>query len=228
MLKLSKQICLLLFFICLQSCFSVGYEIEEKTLCPINPPIKKIAVMPFLIPLGNSSDSYLGQEMGLVREGKIEENAAEKMTNFVEDVLKEFGCFEIVTWEEIVNIYQQEQRDLSLYWETKDIKNLIKNIGAKTGADTVLVGYVTKYADRHGTAYSVSRPASVSFALFLISTKDGAIIWRASYRETQTSLSENLFNIKLFFKRGLKWLTADELAKWGVAETMKNFPGRYK
>ncbi|GAB4432102.1 MAG: hypothetical protein OHK0040_01870 [bacterium] len=208
------------FLLSLSGCFSASYDLDEKTLCPVLPPIKKIAIIPFFVPVG--------EEMGVVKEGKIEETAPEKLSTFSENKIREFACFDIVSWEEVLAIYQREERGDFLINGRKDMKNLVIDVGKKTGSDAVLVGYVTKYADRVGEKYGVSRPASVGFVFYLFSAKDGSIIWTGSYRETQTALSENLFNIRLFLKRGMKWLTADELAKWGVSETLKNFPGRVK
>lgn len=202
------------------ACFSGSYNVEDRVLCPAFPSIKKIAIMPFFVPVG--------EELGVVREGKVEENAPEKLATFAEDKIKQFGCFEVVSWEEVIDIYMREERGDFLTGGRKDIKKLVMDVGKKTGADAVLIGYVMKYMDRVGEKYGVTRPASVSFVLYLFSTKDGALLWTGAYRETQSSLSENLLNIKLFLRIGLKWLTADELAKWGIEETLKNFPGRAK
>lgn len=210
----------LFLLLLLSSCFSASYDLEDKMLCPVLPPIKRIAILPFIVPIG--------EEMGVVKEGKIEETAPEKLTTYTENKIKSFACFDVVSWEELIGIYQREDRGDFLVNGRKDIKSLVTDVGKKTGSDAVLIGYVTKYADRVGEKYGVSKPASVGFVLYLFSAKDGAILWTGSYRETQSSLSENLFNIRLFFKRGMKWLTADEIAKWGVSETLKNFPGRVK
>lgn len=219
-MKKKKVLYTILVLLLFTSCFSGSYELDEKTLCPLLPTIKKVAILPFDVPAGNF--------LGVSKEGRIDANAAEKLSNYTEDKLKEFACFEVVSWEELLSIYQQDEKGELLISGKKDIKNLVIDIGKKTGADAVLVGFVTKYADRIGEKYGVSKPASVGFVMFLFSAKDGAILWNGSYRETQESLSENLFNVRLFLKRGFKWLTADELAKWGVSETMKNFPGRIK
>lgn len=215
---MKKNIALFVLFSCLYSCtLSGSYELEERLLCPVAPPIKSIVALPFDIPLGGT--------LGLAKEGKIEEGATEKLSTFAEEKLKKFGCFDVVSWEEVVGHLQTHDKGRWLMDAKKDVKELVISVGEMFKADTVLMGYVTKYTERMGEKYGVTKPASVSFTLFLFSAKDGSIIWTGSYKETQTSLSENLFNLRLFIKRGIKWLTADELAKWGIEETLKNFPG---
>jgi hypothetical protein len=64
----------------------------------------------------------------------------------------------------------------------------------------------------------------VGFALFFIEVSTGALLWNDSFSETQRSLSENIMAAKEFFEMGGRWLTADELALYGVKELMKKFP----
>jgi hypothetical protein len=71
----------------------------------------------------------------------------------------------------------------------------------------------------------VQEPASVSLDLHLLRVSDGAIVWKAQWNETQKSLSEDLFQLGEVAKRGLRWMTAEELAKSGLAEMLKSFPG---
>jgi len=52
----------------------------------------------------------------------------------------------------------------------------------------------------------------------------GALLWSDSFSETQRSLSENLMVAKEFFEMGMRWLTADQLALYGVKELLKKFP----
>ena len=47
------------------------------------------------------------------------------------------------------------------------------------------------------------------------------ITWRADYTQTQEPLAYNLFKLWAVQRGGAKWLTADELAKIGVDEAVK-------
>ena len=70
----------------------------------------------------------------------------------------------------------------------------------------------------------MKRPAAVSFAVYLIDVASGKMLWKAKFEETQRSLSENVLNTETFFKRKDEWLTAYELARFGVIEVFKTFP----
>jgi len=97
-------------------------------------------------------------------------------------------------------------------------------LGKRLEADYVLVGTVWRYLDRKGGPAAIEAPASVGFALYLIEVSTGVVLWNDSFSETQHSLTENLLVAKDFFEMGAKWLTADELAHYGVKELFKKFP----
>ena len=98
---------------------------------------------------------------------------------------------------------------------------LMKAIGQELKADGVIWGGVFRYQNRKGTGYGVQEPASVSLDLHLLRVSDGAIVWKAQWTQTQKSLSEDLFQLGEVAKRGLRWMTAEELAKSGLAEMIK-------
>lgn len=100
----------------------------------------------------------------------------------------------------------------------------VKSIGEKAGAEAVLTGVVTRYEEREGGPLGVKKPASVGFDVNLISAVDGTLLWNGRYAETQKSLVEDLGMVFTFFKRKGKWLTAEELAEYGVEEVLKTLP----
>ena len=93
-------------------------------------------------------------------------------------------------------------------------------VGEKLGAQAVLVGSLDKYQEREGGEYGVFSPASVAFYLELLSVPEGVLLWQSYYAETQRPLLEDVTRIGRFFKRGGKWLTADELAREGVQDVV--------
>jgi hypothetical protein len=102
--------------------------------------------------------------------------------------------------------------------------DLVRSVGEKTGGDAILTGVVTRFEEREGGPVGIKKPASVGFEARLISTKDGTILWTGKYAETQKSLTEDLSMIFIFIQRGGKWLTAEQLARYGVSEMLKTLP----
>lgn len=105
------------------------------------------------------------------------------------------------------------------------VPHLLQMTGKALGADGIVAGYVSCFRERVGYAYSAERPASVTFGVYLIRVSDGELIWGRIYDKTQQSLSENVLQASTFFSRGLRWVTAAELAEDGVVEILKTFPG---
>lgn len=103
-------------------------------------------------------------------------------------------------------------------------RGLLVEMGKKLQADAVMSGMIYRFRQRIGTAFSVDTPASVAFGIHLIRVADSRLIWTGIFDETQHSLSENLFKLGTFIKRGGGWLTAEELATFGLDETMATLP----
>jgi hypothetical protein len=112
--------------------------------------------------------------------------------------------------------------------KTSTIKAHALKLGAQVQASHIMAGTVRRYRERKGTAYGADLPASVAFSLYLLDVASGETVWSSSFDKTQQSLSENLLDAAGFFKHGAKWLTAEELTRWGAEDTavkLKNFRG---
>jgi len=96
---------------------------------------------------------------------------------------------------------------------------------AQPPLDAVLTGVITRYDDRQGNAMLVDQPASVAYEVYLISARDGEILWRARFDETQRPLFDNLLLAGRFFKGGGVWQTNDTLARIGLERVVRTFPG---
>ena len=97
-------------------------------------------------------------------------------------------------------------------------KKAALEVGKSLGADAVLVGVITEYRERKGSDYGVESPASVAFSVQLYDTESKKLLWESYFSETQQALTDNVFEIKKFFKRGARWIPVDELAKEGARE----------
>jgi hypothetical protein len=91
--------------------------------------------------------------------------------------------------------------------------------------DAVLTGVILRYADRDGHALAVDQPASVAYDAYLISARDGAMLWRARFDETQKPLLDNLLLVGRFLRGGGVWQTSDTLTRIGLERVIKTFPG---
>ena len=115
------------------------------------------------------------------------------------------------------------ERIVSESAELGDIE-IFQRIGRAFSADAVMAGYVYRWIEREGADYSVSRPASAAFDLYLIRPDDGRILWKGKFDKTQTSLSENILDVGTFIKGKGKWMTVGGLAELGLAEVLRKSP----
>ena len=103
-------------------------------------------------------------------------------------------------------------------------RDLLLEMGRKLKADAVLSGTIYRFRQRVGTGFSVDTPASVAFDLHFVRVADGHLIWVGHSDETQQPLSDNLFKLSRFVEGGGAWLTAEELAGFGLNRSMATFP----
>jgi hypothetical protein len=85
------------------------------------------------------------------------------------------------------------------------------------GVDALVFGRVRRSIERTGGPKGATRPAAVGLSIELRSVA-GALLWRGSYDERQQSLSDNPGGFSKARARGFRWLTAEELAEFGVEE----------
>jgi hypothetical protein len=92
------------------------------------------------------------------------------------------------------------------------------------GADGVLVGEVMRFRDRTGQSLAAANPASVGFTVTLYDAPAARRLWSGTFEETQQALTENVLNARRYPGGGTRWLTAEELAKWGAQEMARSMP----
>lgn len=100
----------------------------------------------------------------------------------------------------------------------------LEKLGTALDADGVLFGYIYRFRERVGTPFSVEEPASVAFSVHLFNVPRKETTWNGAFDKTQTSLMENLLDVKTFFSAKGKWMTAEQLAREGVHRVMITFP----
>ena len=72
--------------------------------------------------------------------------------------------------------------------------------------------------------FAADTPASVGLDFDLIDVNNSQLIWHARFDETQEYLTNNFMKIFTFFKRGGKWITAEELAASGIGQSTRRIP----
>ena len=182
-----------------------------------------IAVMPFIKgkhPENIEETMTCPYSSFCFEEQSLLTDADDTLTRMLQGVLTRDFAGQVIPLEQAEKTFQILKID-----HAKDTpEKVLLNLGEALKADYMMAGNVWRYRKRVGTAFSVERPASVAFAVYLVDMKTRRLIWQASYDETQQALLENLFNAKDFFKQGAKWLTAEELARYGMNKMFQEFP----
>jgi len=91
--------------------------------------------------------------------------------------------------------------------------------------DAILTGVVTKYRNRSGGPLLGNQGPHVTYTAYLVSTKNGDILWEATFNEEQIFLMDNLFLLPRYAEHGLIWQRNDQLAQSGLKRVLATFPG---
>jgi hypothetical protein len=189
---------------------------------------KRIAVMPFIVGKLESPEKPvekpLSQPLGQLNMNTVNlaEGADRIMTRLVNDVLQIRFEDQMVTMEESAAVYTDVIRDQTLDTPRK----LAKNFGENLQADLVVVGTIWRFREKGTIKELPDSPASVAFSVYLIEVAGGKKLWRNSFDGTQKTLSEDVLGGLKQIKMGLRWLSVNELARYGVKSVFRTFPLR--
>lgn len=189
------------------------YAQNEETTLPstrLRDRVKSIALIPF------TSKSSYSESM----PEEIVEQKERYLTVSLYDALTA-ELFRI----EITPLQKSESEFLSVKAENPKsyYREQAVAAGKSLGVDAVMIGVISEYTEREGSAIGVESPAAVNFSVEVLDTRDGHTIWETYFKERQKPLLENVYEIGKFFKRGAKWITSDELAKEGARKTAAEF-----
>ncbi len=170
--------------------------------------VQEVGLVPFIVQ---------PQTTGELRSGAVGEDAAKIITD---------QFYSKLTARHITVIRWEGPEPAPSDGEIEPLSDLqrAKQIGKRLNTSTVLLGSVTTFVEREGSALGIRKPASVGFTVQLIHAEDGHLLWKAGYHETQKSLMEDISAFRLFFRRGSRWLTAAELSEDGVEQLMTASP----
>lgn len=92
-------------------------------------------------------------------------------------------------------------------------------VARRLKADAALYGTVLVYQERVGSRLGANPPATVGFEAKVIAA-DGQVLWVGGYYERQRPMNEDLMG----FLQRWAFVTAAELAEYGVNEVLRDFP----
>jgi len=190
---------------------------------PVGARVERIGVMPFLKgkpgPDAGETLNCPICELYFSKE-RISSDADQILTRYVQEALENRLGEKVIPLEQTMEVYGRISKD-----EARDTpRTLARRLGETLGANLVITGTVWRFRDRVPGAVEGDSGASVSFNVYLIDVATGRRLWKAKFDETQRPLSENILGAKRLLKRGAKWLSAKELAHYGVKEIFKKFP----
>ncbi|TMA63562.1 MAG: hypothetical protein E6J68_11755 [Deltaproteobacteria bacterium] len=96
---------------------------------------------------------------------------------------------------------------------------LAARVADKVGANLAVLGTLSRYHERQGTAWAVESPAAVTYEAALVHAPDGALLAVDRFEYVQQALSENLLQLPRFVEGGGRWLTREELLDQALART---------
>ena len=105
--------------------------------------------------------------------------------------------------------------------ERPDPRTAAEIASRKFGATSVLLGQVNRFRERVGGPRGATGPASVSFRVSLHAAPSGKRLWIGRFDETQVPLSAAPGRARRYPGGGSRWLTAQELARFGVRHTVE-------
>lgn len=200
--------------LCLPSCATKGTLVSPSRYEV--PAYKSVAVLPFHVAGGNNNIQTMTScqfAKKQIRCQQVSSRIGLKIATSMAREIAIYGLHRVVEPGEALAIIP----DLGLV--------PVVEIGRKLKVDMLIFGTVTRYLERVGGPYGVTRPASVAFEVVMVDTHSGKKVWAGKFSHTQKGLSEDVTNLGSFLRGGGKWLTAGELADVGIARLVQQLPG---
>ncbi len=217
-----------LFSICLFLPMVTGCHYREDSAVSASEGkvvFDRIAVVPFqqMLPDESMSGTVHCPLCGITVTASAAEGNPERVleTLFLEQLDKNKPKFSLIAGERVAGVFRRVSAD-SL---KTPLRQVLRDVGNELGAEGVVAGYLYRFRERKGVAYTVEQPASVAFEIHLLRVSDGALIWRGTFDKTQSSLMEDLFQFSSFYRGKGRWVTAEELTEEGLEQVLKTFPG---
>lgn len=207
-----KSAPLLLFLLLIPACSFGPSNLQSKHSSDLEARnIKRIAVLsPAAMVKSQTKIPFTTASAADARA--VERDPAELLSKLVYSAMASFSNWQIVSESEVREVGETVP-------DSNDAARL-KTIGELVYADAVVVGRIQRFRERVGAEWGIKSPASVAFVLELVDVKRGDIVWSARFDETQQSPAENILVLGDIGQRGVKWLSAEQLAENGVRKAV--------
>lgn len=187
--------------------------VQQQQLAATRPPLLHVAVAPFhatirpvaSVPIGVNADA-----------ASVESPVAFGIAERIAGQLGREGL-QVDNPGVVRDVFEQRGEPVP----SLDARRLAEVASKELGATSVLIGRVTRYRDREGSAAGASRAASVSFEVSLHEAPSGRRLWMGKFDETQLPLSSGVFRVRSYPGGGTYWLSAKEMATWGADAVAK-------
>lgn len=141
--------------------------------------------------------------------------AAEKVTRLFYEKLRAREGVRVLSPDEVRRVVPDVAKELTVV----PPQEMAKKVASELSADAVLFGRVLVYQERGGSKWG-GEPATVGFEVKLLAA-DGTTLWVGNYYERQHPMNQDLVG---FVQHGGVFVTAEELAEYGVDRLIKKFP----
>jgi len=105
-----------------------------------------------------------------------------------------------------------------------DLRSALTVAANQFGADALVTGTLYKFRDRSGEAMGTLTPASVGFDVRIYAAPGGKLLWASTFDHTQVALGENALTATQYPGGGTRWMTSEELARFGAMQVTKQIP----
>ncbi len=220
-MKKPLQVTIILTCFCAAVLLSSGCFYKSSRHVPQKlPALHKIAVLPMdratTRPATERPTCNIGGQ-SLYSSSYVTPEAAQKVTDILYSLILKDKRFKPVSEGQCMGLLNDI---LQKKVNPSELK-ILKAFGKQLDADAILYGKLYRFRERIGSEYSVKSPASVAFSLILVRVSDGRVLWRYGFDETQQALTENLFNWRFYKSEGMRWVTARELAAYGLKRAVE-------
>ena len=104
--------------------------------------------------------------------------------------------------------------------------SVTKRLGEALEANLMVLGTVRKYRRRTADTGEGYRGVAVAFTVYIVDVATGKVLWQDRFAETQSSFTDDILGRRKGVKKGMKWLTADEMARQGIKRIFDRCPLR--